>query len=85
MNYEEQNYRGLRLVLAERNDYNKKKAKQYHMLSAKGYMTDITIWIPNYCQVDDYGTIDTSKDFMKLFNTSENVEKLYNAGYQFTY
>lgn len=85
MNTDIQNYRGLHLQVKERSDYGYKKAKEFHIISSKGYMTDITIWIPNSFMSHNDGTIDIDKNFMFIFNKSDVIEKLFRAGYEFTY
>ena len=84
MNETVQNYKGLPLMLVLRNDYGAKRAKEYHIISKNGYLTDLKIWIPNSYLSSD-GTIDTSKDFLFIFSDDKVKKKVEEAGYRYTY
>lgn len=84
MNTDIQNYRGLKLRLNNRSDYNSKRAKEYIVISPKGFDTDCKIWIPNSFLYED-GTINLNKNFMFIFNKKDIALKLFGAGYEFTY
>lgn len=79
-----QNYRGLPLQLSDRDDYRCKKAKEYHIISSKGYFTDYKIWIPNRFLSND-GTINNQMDFMWIFKDAKVYKNVQEAGFKFRY
>lgn len=84
LNKDIQNYRGLPLQIAFRDDYNSKRAKEYYIINKYGHLTTFKIWIPNRYLSDD-GTIDEEIDFMWIFKDRKVYEKITMAGYKFKY
>lgn len=79
-NYAEQEYKGIRIKLIQRN-YRDVKAKRYVLIppaGARGAQTNQNVWIPNKHTEED-GTLKPNQDLDYVFRKAQN--QLNYAGY----